>query len=712
MVLSGLAIALLAGAARADAAIVTSTADSGAGSLREALSLATAGETISIPTDGDYAATSAELAVTTNVTIDGSGPNVRIVGDGNNRVFNVTASNVTISDLTVTGGGLAGVAAHGGGIANGAGTLLLRNVFVSGNSVTFNNGGVPAGGGVFNDTGTLQLVDSFLTGNTSSTTDGGGVPEGAGIANASGSVTLTRTRMTNNTASTALSGGIPEGGAIQSDGGRLDIVDSTIAGNTSSAGASGAFGEGGGIKANSTATTILTSNVSENHVTAANDGSAGGGIFQSQGSLAIVNSTVSGNTASGTSSSSGAGIFLIDAALQATNSTIASNIVSGAGSGGNLLAGGTATFRPRNTIVADGSAGTSQNCSFGPDATTQSQGNNLETLNDCGFTAAGDLRNTDPQLGSPQDNGGPTETRAIPPESPAINAGTNTGCPATDQRGVARPQDVICDIGAFERPFSADLAVTKAATPKSVPVGGTITYTIRVAAGGPDNAAEARLTDVVPARAELVSARPSQGSCPSAPVLVCNLGDLAALGTAQATVVVRPTRPGTLTNLVRVSGRRPDPNSDNNTSSVSVLVTALTASGVSASPPTFALGRALPQLSRRAPVGTTIRFRLSAPARVSLAFARPTAGRRVGRRCVKRTRRNAGRRHCTRYVRAGTLRVNGKLGANRLRFQGRLSRRRSLRPGRDRMTVTATDRFGNRSRPKRIGLRILPRRRR
>ncbi len=34
--------------------------------------------------------------------------------------------------------------------------------------------------------------------------------------------------------------------------------------------------------------------------------------------------------------------------------------------------------------------------------------------------------------------------------SPAVDAGTNIGCPATDQRGVARPVNVTCDIGAYE----------------------------------------------------------------------------------------------------------------------------------------------------------------------------------------------------------------------------------------------------------------------
>jgi hypothetical protein len=42
---------------------------------------------------------------------------------------------------------------------------------------------------------------------------------------------------------------------------------------------------------------------------------------------------------------------------------------------------------------------------------------------------------------------------AIGADSPAFDAGTNTGCPATDARGVSRPQGAYCDIGAYELPY-------------------------------------------------------------------------------------------------------------------------------------------------------------------------------------------------------------------------------------------------------------------
>ena len=75
------------------------------------------------------------------------------------------------------------------------------------------------------------------------------------------------------------------------------------------------------------------------------------------------------------------------------------------------------------------------------------------------------------------------------------------------------------------------------------------------------------------------------------------------------------------------------------------------------------------------------------------------------------TRARKGRPRCTRYVRSGSLRRSAALGSNMLRFQGRLTRRRALRPGRYRLTLVATDAAGQRSTPKTLTFRLLGRRR-
>jgi cysteine-rich repeat protein len=62
----------------------------------------------------------------------------------------------------------------------------------------------------------------------------------------------------------------------------------------------------------------------------------------------------------------------------------------------------------------------------------------------------------DPLLDSLQDNGGSLPTQALFEDSPAVNAGDNASCAATDERGVSRPQGPACDIGAYEKGVCGD----------------------------------------------------------------------------------------------------------------------------------------------------------------------------------------------------------------------------------------------------------------
>ncbi|MFN8132020.1 MAG: choice-of-anchor Q domain-containing protein [Solirubrobacteraceae bacterium] len=98
----------------------------------------------------------------------------------------------------------------------------------------------------------------------------------------------------------------------------------------------------------------------------------------------------------------------------------------------------------------------------------------------------------------------------------------------------------------------------------------------------------------------------------------------------------------------------------------------------------------------RPKTGTTIRFRLSEAATVTLKLERLRPGRRVGRRCVARTKANAKRPACQRAARAGTLARRGSAGANAVPFSGRVGARK-LPPGAYRLTATARDGAGNTS---------------
>ncbi len=110
------------------------------------------------------------------------------------------------------------------------------------------------------------------------------------------------------------------------------------------------------------------------------------------------------------------------------------------------------------------------------------------------------------------------------------------------------------------------------------------------------------------------------------------------------------------------------------------------------------LGSTVPRIARRLlPVGTTFSFVLSQPARATLSFTRASPGRSVHGKCAAQTVRNTRQPRCTRSIAVGTLTLNGHRGVNRVRFQGRLARDTTLRPGRYAMAIVATTAAGQRT---------------
>src|SRR5262249_31483933 len=157
------------------------------------------------------------------------------------------------------------------------------------------------------------------------------------------------------------------------------------------------------------------------------------------------------------------------------NDTIDGNVVVGAsGAGGNISAiPGPVVLK--NTIVAGGSAAQSANCS----RTGTSPGHNNENTapSQGGLNPAlSDLLGLNALLGPLRFNGGPTQTQSLLAGSPAINAGDNNGCPATDQRGVHRPYGPVCDIGAYEvSPPTVSTGSATAISTSGAIVTGTVT---------------------------------------------------------------------------------------------------------------------------------------------------------------------------------------------------------------------------------------------
>jgi hypothetical protein len=216
---------------------------------------------------------------------------------------------------------------------------------------------------------------------------------------------------------------------------------------------------GGGIlNDNSGPTTMSSSKIISN--TAA----SGGGIYMLGGHMSLTHDTLNGNAAS----FFGGGIYAAGGYIALTNSTLSYN-AAGTGGGIDQSSGGvtlsymtvasnttgivtsnppTAKVALIGTIVANSTAG--PNCS-GP--LTESGGYNLDSSTSCGFHQPTDITATNPLLGALAKYGGPTETMALLPGSPAIgHAATQAqGCLPTDQRWAPRPPVAPCDIGAYER---------------------------------------------------------------------------------------------------------------------------------------------------------------------------------------------------------------------------------------------------------------------
>jgi hypothetical protein len=238
------------------------------------------------------------------------------------------------------------------------------------------------------------------------------------------------------------------GGIINS--GTLTLTSCTISGNAVTDSGMTSSSQGGGIYNSGTANIVsctITGNTSQ---------FKGGGIYNGN-TMTIVNSTISGNSGFARFANTyGGGVYTISGTATIASSTITGNSATAAG--GIMIASG--TVKLTSTIIARNTA------SVGRDiyGSATSQGFNfVGNSSDATMTATtGDQFGTgaspiDPMLGPLQDNGGPTKTHALLPDSSAIEAGNSTGF-GTDQRGFSRPVDSPtipnvgngADIGAYE----------------------------------------------------------------------------------------------------------------------------------------------------------------------------------------------------------------------------------------------------------------------
>jgi uncharacterized repeat protein (TIGR01451 family) len=247
----------------------------------------------------------------------------------------------------------------------------------------------------------------------------------------------------------------------------------------------------------------------------------------------------------------------------------------------------------------------------------------------------------------------------------------------------------------------ADLSITKAGA-SAASIGQSVTYTLTARNNGPDPAPGVVVSDALPAGASLVSATPSSGTCSGSSTLSCNLGTLASGATATVTLVVRMTSVGSKVDTATVGSSAldtaahsasgaGDPNLANNSASATTAVSPVVVASASQTNKTWRepANPKLVQISRRRPpVGTTFKFTLSAAARVRFDFTQSVPGRKVGGRCVAQNRGNKRKRRCTRTVIRGSLSFLGHAGVNTVRFQGRVSSSKKLKPGKYTLVIT------------------------
>lgn len=485
----------------------------------------------------------------------------------------------TDSSVSLTGASFEnnGADLYGGAIFDNSNQLLTINKSdFSGNQATDDDGGAIAGDG----SAGMNVTDSTFTANVSpdggaiawtlafdfarpqavagtavsvshSTFDGNSAnSEGGAIADyLSGSLSLTYDRFVNNASASG-------GGALYLDSSQnpsYTVNHDLFSGNNSG------DDYGGAIAWYAGSLESIGSTYVHNQTVYGDDG--GALVADSGGSLTLVNDTISRN---GVGDGDGGAIY-VETSTPASliNDTIVGNNAY-LGEGGGIYGAssltttgytGSATPGIQNTVIADNTGG---DC-YDAFASTFDLGHNMDSDGSC-FSGATDKPNTEPNLKAPADNGGPLvgngtdgsavviPTQAETPASATVNAGTNTNCPATDQRGVTRPQGGTCDIGAFEL-GTATLKVKKSA-PSSVRIHKEFTYTIKVTNSGTDNSNNTVLTDKIPSSETLKHVSASHGiTCShSGKTVTCKLGRLASGSSGTVKIVVAANKTGSIKN--------------------------------------------------------------------------------------------------------------------------------------------------------------------
>lgn len=361
--------------------------------------------------------TSAGMTVVGELTVIDS----EISGNGTLADANYIGGIFSQEALTMSGSRVTGNTGSIGGLNFSSGAPGDQ-VTITNSTIAENTGG-SAGG--MQLTGQATITDVVVSGNTASLGTGGfaffAIFEGDFL-------TLTGSEISGNTGEYV--GGL--GALATNPVDYIEIIDSTISGNT----ATGDIAFAGGVQLYGIST-ISGSTISGNKVTGISD-ATGGLLYESDYDLTITNSTISGNTTPGQAG----GI------LNSHNGTVSISFTTITGNTGTVASGvmnnSSEAIELRATIL-DGDGSSVDVCSGSINSTLTSLG----TDGSCDE----DLLYTNPDLGPLQLNAGPgqTETHMLLPGSPALDRIAQADCEVTtDQRGLSRPANGLCDIGAVE----------------------------------------------------------------------------------------------------------------------------------------------------------------------------------------------------------------------------------------------------------------------
>ncbi len=486
--------------------IVTTTADRGSGSLRNAIDAATDGDTIRFASglaNKVISLTSGQLEIKKTLTIDGgNAPGLKISGRKASRVIQVEKNKTaTLKNLTVADGKTNGA---GGGIkAKQGSTLALNNVLVLNNTSEL-GGGLRVG-----HLAKVTIVNSTFNGNDGTLTSkfsgfsGGAIAtesrseltiKGSTFANNKGfnggaiysysttKFTIEDSIFAKNSATKSGGGGAiftdginPFGPARPTVGGTLSITGSRFEDNKAEGGGGALFLYGYGKDKSVIEDTIFQ----RNRVSLNKNGEARGGALQSNMGINLLNVSFANNTATkqggalwlngkrqpinivnstfsrnGVRDDAGGAMFLNTKSnpVNITNSTIVYNS-SGRANGALWYDGeGSRAIKLKNSIVAFNTAVRDRRQDQVGFQALDGGGNIEFSLNKKALKALAGSKVIDPRLDALKNING-TFVHPLRSNSPAINAGIKGGAPLLDQRRSKR--DGRVDIGAFEAIGSA-----------------------------------------------------------------------------------------------------------------------------------------------------------------------------------------------------------------------------------------------------------------